>query len=235
MGSNLGKVRAVLSIISIGFLTTAFFTIPSCKGILSKDSGTIAYEITYPDSMKGDMMTSMLPSKMQLKFIPGFVLNEFKAGMGIITATIIANEEDKTLISLFKVIDKKYALVYTPQETKAEMLKMPKFTIAFENETKMVAGYKCKKAVLTQTDKPQNVFPVYYTSDIQLKNPNWNLPYSDVPGVLMEYPIQHKDIFMILKAKKVTLEAPDDSQFSVSKEYKVVKKDELPEIIQSFF
>lgn len=227
--------KAVISGIAIGLLTIVFFIVPSCKGIHSADSGTIAYEITYPDSMKGDMMTSMLPSKMLLKFIPGFVSNEFKAGMGIITATIIAAEEDKTLISLFKVIDKRYALVYTPEETKAEMSKMPKFSISFKKDTKMVAGYKCKKALLTQIDKPQNVFPVYYSTDINLKNPNWNLPYSEVPGVLMEYPIQHKEIFMILKAKKVTLEAPEESQFSVSKEYKVVKKEELPEIIQSFF
>jgi hypothetical protein len=68
-----------------------------------------------------------------------------------------------------------------------------------------------------------------------MKDPNWNLPYFDIPGVLMEYSIQHKEIFMILKAQKVTLEAPEKSQFSVSKEYKVVKKDSLPEIIQSFF
>jgi GLPGLI family protein len=235
MGPTCGKCSFLLSTISIGLLITAFFVLPACKGIISKDSGTIAYEINYPDSMKGDMMTSMLPSKMQLKFIPGFVLNEFKAGMGIITATIIANEEEKTLTSLFKVIDKKYALVYTPEETKAEMSQMPKFRVDFLKETKMVAGYTCKKALLTQIDKPKNAFPVFYTTDIKLKNPNWNLPYSEVPGVLMEYPIQHKDIFMILKAKKVTLEAPEESQFSVSKEYKVVKKDELPEIIQSFF
>jgi GLPGLI family protein len=221
---------------SILFLLYVLIATPSCKSILSKDTnGTIEYEISYPDSMKSDIMSSMLPSKMEFKFVPDYTLSQLKVGMGIITATFIADSKNKTLTSLFKVVDKKYALKYSIEETAKELSQLPKFSIEYLPEKKMLAGYTCKKAVITQIGNPKNSFSVFYTTDIKIINPNWNLPYATIPGVLMEYQIQHKDILMTLKAKKVILEALDEEQFAIPADYKVVKKDELPEIIQSFF
>jgi GLPGLI family protein len=186
MGHCYKKYKFLFFLVSGIVFTGLFLTMPACNTVLTKDSGSIDYEISYADSMKKDIMASMLPSKMNFKFIPGTTLNEFKVGMGIITATFIANEETKTLTSLFKVIDKKYALIYSPEETKAELDKLPKFKIVLSGESKKIAGYTCKKAILSQVGKEGNTFAVFYTTEIKVKNPNWNLPYAEIHGVLME-------------------------------------------------
>ncbi len=236
MGKHYKFSKWLFSFFLIAISTSIIFFLHSCKNVLDKtDEGSIEYEITYADSMKNDIMYSILPSKMFLKFKPDFTLNELKMGMGIITASFIANAENKTLTSLFKVVDKKYALKFTPLQTTKELNKLPKFSIKYVSETKQIAGYKCKKAIATEIGNEVNSFPIFYTTDIHLKNPNWNSPYPEITGVLMEYQLVHNDIAMQVTAKKVELEDLDDAIFTASEEYKVVQKEELPEIIQDFF
>lgn len=212
------------------------FAFSSCKQIIgTNDEGQIEYDISYPDSISNDIMSSMLPSKMITKFKNNQISSEFRVGMGIISATFIANGEDKTMASLFKVVDKKYALLYNKEKTQEELEKLPKFEVTELKETKKIAGYNCQKALVTQVDNPKNSFNVYYTQEIKVKNPNWNLPYKQIPGVLLEYQIRHKDMEMRFKARKVIIEKINEEDFSLNPEYQVVQHDQLPEIIQSFF
>lgn len=209
---------------------------PGCKTMLNEgDEGCIDYEITYSDTMKTDMMASMLPGKMHVKFQPNYTMNELNIGMGFITASFITNYNEKTFTSLFQIWENKYALKYTPEETQQELNKLPKFTIEYFDETKVIAGHTCKKAVATEVGNEKNSFPIFYTTDIHIKDPNWNTPYTDIKGVMLEYQISHKDIVMQLKANKVVLEDIDDDTFIPSPDFKVVKKEELPEIIQNYF
>lgn len=217
--------------------TSAFLLLffPGCKGILHKeDEGSIEYDIAYADSMKNDFMISMFPTKMTLKFKPGLTLNELKMGMGIITASFIADAESKTLTALFKVVDKHFALKHDSLQTIEELNQLPKFSIEYLSETKEIAGYKCNKVMATQIGNASNTFTIFYTTEIHINNPNWSLPYPEITGVLMEYQLEHKGIAMQLKAKKVNLEDLDDEIFTATPEYKVVTKNELPDIIKGF-
>ena len=178
-------------------------------------------------------MASMMPSKAIVKFKDNITSTEIKIGMGIMTTSFIADPNKKTLTSLLQISDKKYALVMDSVEVNNRTGKSV-LKIQFSDETKKIAGFKCKMAIVT--DSTNTSYPVYYTNDIKIKNPNWNTPMKSIEGVLIQYPIIQNNIKMILTASSVAGMKTDAASYSIPADYKMVETlQEMPEIFQAYF
>ena len=207
-----------------------------CKGLLykNKKQGSIEYTIEYPpETTKDNIMASMMPSKMMMRFKDDITASELKIGMGIMNASFISNPDKKTLTTLLQIVDKKYALVMDSSQVNEQLNKAHGLKITFSNDTKIIAGFTCKKAIVT--DSVNTSVDVFYTKDIKIKNPNWSTPLKEIDGVLMEYQITQNKITMKLTATTVTGDDIDKTTFAIPSDFLVVKKEEMPEIFSQFF
>ncbi|GIV43594.1 MAG: hypothetical protein KatS3mg035_0717 [Bacteroidia bacterium] len=69
---------------------------------------------------------------------------------------------------------------------------------------------------------------------MNIKNPNWANPYKDINGMLMDYPIKLYNIEMHLTNPVVLKEEVDDSLFVLPKDYKIISKEEMDNLLLNF-
>ena len=180
------------------------------------------------------MMASMMPTKATFRFKDNITSTEIKMGMGIMTTWFISDPDVMTITALLQISDKKYALVLDSLQVNAYFVDKHRVQLTPTTETKKIAGFNCKKVMLTDTTGIS--YPVYYTDDIKLRNPNWGTPMKNIKGVLMEYPIVLNNIKMVLIANGVSAELNDSSVFKTPADYsKMATMKDMPEIFQSFF
>ncbi len=144
----------------------------------------------------------------------------------------IRNVKDKTCSALFKVLGKRF--VFTEHELKQVVFGYDPYEgmkLVPTNETKKIAGYLCKKVKVTFPDKKYEDFDIYYTNEIKIDKPNWNNPFYQIDGVLMEYQIVMFGIRTKIVADSVAFIKVDDSEFEVPVDYKEVTKEAMEEEI----
>ena len=179
--------------------------------------GVIEYSATAVD--QGNSMASLAPTKMSVEFKNNKCCAEFSAGMGLFKMSLISDPKLLTVTRLVKLMNKDFYHIYDSTEVKKEMSKLPQITISETNETKMIAGYKCKKAMVSFVDKKHPDFAIYYTDGIDIVKPNWNNPFHQIDGVLMEYQLESYGLELKFTATSVTKKDIDDNDFEIPKEY----------------
>lgn len=190
--------------------TIAFVVVLAISASNKSDDfeGSIVYELSYedlPDAMK--KQEADLPKEATLK------IKGQKAVLFLGDApTSIADTKDSTIIILVEMFGRKAAS------------KMPlgRFLKKYEAATeitnvdgsKKIAGYNCKKAILSQKGIETDL---YYTDKINAKH----FQYSKVDG----FPLEFTEAFMSMKthykATKVKEEKVDDSAFEVPDDYEM--------------
>lgn len=158
----------------------------------------------------------MMPSEMEFQFKDDKYINDLSIMGGVISIKYVVDNQKKELVEYAKILSNKFAAKIN-QSTLPTLLKdVPVHTVKLvEGETKEIAGYKCKKAVVTVAAKDPYTFDVYYTTDIALTDPNWCTPFKDIPGTLMEYQIEKFNVVMKFTAKEVKNLAQDVKEFSI--------------------
>jgi GLPGLI family protein len=201
----------------------------SCSGTDEKfiSEGAIEYDAAVVD--QSHPMASLAPSKMTIKFKDNKSCAEMSAGMGLFSTSFISDPEKKTLTQLVKLLNKKFSLVENENDVKKENASFP-ITITPTKETKIIAGYKCNKAHVKVNDDIGSEFDVFYTKDLNIKNPNFANPFSSLDGVLMEYQMKKFGLEMKFTAKTVKNEDIDESCFELPADYKPVSQEEMNEL-----
>ncbi|MBC6490069.1 hypothetical protein ACFSQD_07040 [Flavihumibacter stibioxidans] len=89
--------------------------------------------------------------------------------------------------------------------------------IRFTNtgETKMLAGYNCRKAVADLKDGSS--FVVYYTEDIIPENNNYNSQFSNLKGLPLEYELTQGKLTIRYVVSQVSLNPVPVSKFDIPK------------------
>lgn len=194
--------------------------------------GIIEYDAEPVD--KSNPMADLAPSKMTVRFKDNKSCVDLSAGMGLFSTTFISDPENLTMTQLIKLLSKKYVHIADTSELKEENQAGPKMIIEKTNETKMIANYKCKKAIVKFENDARPSFDVYYTSDIAIENPNWSNPFSEIDGVLMEYQMSRHGLELRFTARAVTQSDIDDEIFEVPEDYKNISREELVKIFEAF-
>lgn len=194
--------------------------------------------ITYDMKMEG------LPPEQAAMIGDMELKNTFKNGKSLseMSSMMFTNQtviDDKGMTMLMEQMGNKMAVKQTKEEMEKEAAKVkdkpadPK--IEYTNETKTIAGYECKKAIVTMLvgkDKKEEKMEIWYSD--KFENPNKDGKgqgqnfMKGFKGLPFEFANAQGAMKFTFTAKAVSTDPIDDSKFNLSTEgYKMMTMDEL--------
>jgi hypothetical protein len=217
------KVLSVFSVLLFSSLFTALSGSPAPKTF----EGVITYKITYPDNKFTESQLSMFPKLLIVTVKGEKSRSEIMTPMG--NQVDITDYATKTKVGLFDIMGQKYAIKSNSDDIQKEMASEAKSTITLSPETKMVAGYLCKKAIVTVDDKGTKYsFDVYYTSELGPKEANFSNPtFKDIDGVLMEFSMKTEQFTMKFTATSVEKKTVSAKDFEIPADYTITTEEEF--------
>ncbi|MEQ8908846.1 MAG: DUF4412 domain-containing protein [Vicingaceae bacterium] len=208
-------------------LTLTFALLFSVITFAQKDfEGVIQYEISY-DDMNDQMkaMESMLPSEMTVEVKDGMAKTTQPNPMGSETIVISNNETGETM-TLMDMMGNKIALKTTAEDVEKQQEEVD-VEIEYTDETQEIAGYECKKAIVTGEDGSEAI--VYYTEELPgAKVGNVN----QVKGFPMKMEISQEMFTMITTVTKVEKKKVKKIKMEVPSDYSLKTQEELQQIMQ---
>jgi hypothetical protein len=176
-------------------------------------------------------LSGLAPSEMTTYFKNDHFFSEMST-MGIFISKFITNPHNKTFISMVKVFDVKNACIENEKDIKSEL---DSFQLEFKetNDTKVIAGYNCKKLIAVKKNNPKVKFDVFYTDEFNIEKPNFSTPYEQIKGVVMQFRLKKFNLEMEFTANEVKQEKVDDQLFEIPKDYKVISKKEMNDFFKS--
>lgn len=211
---------------SLLLLVTAITTCNLTFAQKNNFEGKVVFDISFPGMELDASTAAMLPKESTIYIKGDKSRTEMSMGMGMSNATI-SDGKSKSATVLMDIMGSKYAI----KMTEADMKKSQgdtKAKVKLLDETKEIAGYKCKKAEITLDNKEKTVATVYYTPEIGGKELNWSKnEFGDIDGFLMDFETVQNGMTMKMTAKKVSPEKIDDSKFIIPADYKPTTQEEL--------
>lgn len=217
----------VLSLIAMVIFTSATNTISKKnKGW----KGTINYSISYDGEDVTPASVANAPKSMNVKVMGDKSAVEIM--LGVATITMVENPEFDLSLQLIEFGDKKYAIKKKLSEENSDSSREYDVSIDLVNETKVICGYECKKAVVTFTPKvgtegEEQLFNFYYSTELGDENTYKGDLLEGIPGLLLEYSVIQGKVTMTYSATEIKKGGVSDADFLVPVDYKVVTEDEL--------
>jgi len=167
--------------------------------------GTILYEVSYLNLTED--MKKILPEKNpeSLFSIKG---NKTKMEMDMMGTKmiIISDIETNTSTSYTSIMGQKIKSSASIEELEDVEIKL------VDGETKRIAGYLCKKAIMKQPDSPD--VEVYYSEELQSNAfLSSNSQFKKLKGIPLEYQLHQQGMTMVSSAKEVSKKTLDNSVF----------------------
>lgn len=210
-------------ILMIAFPLTALFA--------QMDEGHILYDLKMESSdPEVEAQLSMVAgSTMEIFFKEENVRLEMSIGTFQKTTTITNLDEGKT-VSLIDGMMGKYATVIEIKDDEAEVTEEEgEIEIELvEGETKEVAGYTCKKAIIIDEDGNESVF--WYTEEIKTLKNGGAMINNQIPGMPLEFSVVNPQITMVMTAREVNNKLKKSKQLfstDIPEGYDVKELDEL--------
>lgn len=197
--------------------------------------GHILYQIDYDGLGENAAMKSMLPSEMKFILKNNKSRSELKTGMG--DQITIFDSESKTVVNLLDIMGQKVAIKKSVGEIELERTKYSDLKVSISDETKNIAGYDCKKALIEVNAEDfggLTTFTVFYTEELGNMGINYSDPlFNKINGVMLQYEISTRGLLMKFSATEVkTIEVPDHV-FAIPSDYKEMTQDELKKMFGS--
>ena len=189
--------------------------------------GVITYKISYPDSKYSEAQLNMFPKVMTVSIKGSKARTEMNVGGG--TEVEILDYVTKSKIALINMMGQKYAIKQTAEEIAKENAGQPKGSVSITNETKNIAGYNCKKAIVTtDEDGVKTTYEVWFTEELGGKDANFDNPiYQEIPGVMMEFLMKTPQINMKMSVTGVEKKAVSAKDFEIPADYTLTTQEEL--------
>jgi GLPGLI family protein len=196
----------------------------------NQPEGIIEYDVTYVTN-QSSMPTNLLPRKIILKFKANKNVTSIEGFMGMFSLSNIADLRKHFNVTLLKVMDKKFCYPGERNEAPFFFDNLSNIQISYTDETKIIAGFNCKRAIVSFSDTLHHPFDIYYTHDLPIKDPNKLTPFSSIDGVLMAFNIRLSNIEMRVVASKYKPIKIDNRVFEVPDDYKKVSKRKIVSIM----
>ncbi len=183
-------------------------------------TGKIVYSMDYDLPEAYEAQRAMLATEMSVYIGKGFTRTEQKTGLG--DQIVITNLKTKITTILMNLMGQKIAITSEGVEEK-EIKKDIKIT----EETKTIAGYKCKKAIYTVSAENQEnnqIVEIYYTEDLPKE---LNTQFPGLNGYPLEYVIETQGMTITYKAKSVSQEPVDKNLSKIPDGYQKMTTEEF--------
>lgn len=199
--------------LALGLVLTITINVNAQKNF----EGIITYAISFENSGLPPEALQMFKGAESIVYIKG---DKRRVDMNTAmqsTASVMDNKL-KTILTTMDVMGQKYLIKTNESDIKKEKETAPVTTIKYLDETKEIAGYKCKKAEVTTKTKngKEETFVVFYTEEI----PSGDLKstFEGLKGMPLEYTVSQGGIVMTFTTKTIDKESVPDAKFVLSKE-----------------
>jgi GLPGLI family protein len=174
--------------------------------------GVITFSLSFDNSGLPPEALAMFKNSEAVTYIKGDK-TRMDMNMSIQSSSFIIDNANKTIVSLMDIMGQKFLIRMNQEEVKKEQEKSPETTIKYTNETKEIAGYKCKKAEITVNGSVANV---YYTDEIPTTDTK--VIYKGLKGFPMEYSVKQGGVEIKFVVTRVSKEDIADDKFEIPKE-----------------
>jgi hypothetical protein len=204
----------------------------SLVGISQIKEGSITYSVTMeglpPEQaamMDGtEQITYFKGNKSRVEFANAFI------------STIAINDGTKSIILMDQMGQKMY-FEMSAEEMKKKDEKSPEPTIEYKEETKKIAGYDCKKAIVKSKDEKgeEVVMTVWYTEQLPMAGQSASRSsntFKGLKGAPLEYEAKQGPFNMKFSATSVSKDSVPDSKFVANTDGYVKKSTEEKDIVK---
>jgi hypothetical protein len=194
-------------------ILSAAILLSSLAGISQVKEGSITYSVTMeglpPEQaamMDGtEQITSFKGNKSRIEFTNAFV------------SSVVINDGKKTTILMDQMGQKMY-FELTEEDNKKKDEKASNTTIEYKDETKKIAGYDCKKAIIKTKDEKgeETTMIVWYTEQLPMAGQSSSRSsntFKDLKGAPLEYEAKQGPFNMKFTATAVSKDPVPDSKF----------------------
>lgn len=190
--------------------------------------GTIVYDVTVTTENKDPKLADAFDGATTSVYIKGSKSRtETTSALG--TEVTIHDSKEGNAVILKEYSDQKLMITLTKADWLAKNKAYRDISFEFLPETKVIAGYTCKKALAKMANG--KTFVVFYTTDITVPNNEYNHAFKNLPGLAMEYEIEMGKSKIKYTANKVDFGAVAASKFDApTSGYRVMTYEENQKI-----
>lgn len=188
--------------------------------------GRLEYKITYLNAHDGNFDPALLPKRMVLEFNNEFSTNTIDGFMGLFKLGNLIYFQKSKSVSYLKVLDQDYVFHGEKHEPMCCFDNYEGMKIEKDTSTKIIAGLKSNHAhaILPATGEE---FDIYYTYDINIKNPNSTNPYFKINGVLTDFVLYMKPYKMRFVANKFNPEKKPKDNLGIPDDAKEISRAQM--------
>jgi hypothetical protein len=173
-----------VSLVAIIFAVTFYSC--SINGSKNIDQGEIHYIIDYSGTI-GSMPKEILPRNLVVSFKDDKILFEMLSPIGNSGILNLANPKKDIYDTYFSLFTIKYYYPAERGEIYPGFESMMGMEVHKTEKTAVICGFNCKHTEVTFPADRKKIFDVWYTNEINVKNPNACTPFSEIDGVLMNF------------------------------------------------
>ncbi len=220
-------IASLIAFVGISLLTSCNY---ATKG--GEDEGQILYSVTPVEPE--NVMSSLAPSSMTLKFKNDKIIAEMQTGMSTLGIKYISDNKKSTISQLVRILNQKYACKATAKNLNTVFKKIPEYDIQIVDEFKTIADINCQRAMVFEKGTTNYLFDVYFTDAFKLSKPNWWNEFAAIDGLLMEYQMKRFNLELRFTAQKFDQIQVDPSEFTIKGDHVKISEDELESYFEVF-
>jgi hypothetical protein len=203
----------------------------SCRDKGGKDinQGEIHYAIEYG----GDMGSykDIMPKTLIVSFKDDKILFDISAPIGNSGILNLSNPEKGIFDTYISLLSWRYYYAAKPGETPPGFDAMAGMDIRKSGKTSVICGFNCKSAEVTFPKDRSKVYEIWYTDEIDIKNPNIANPFAEIDGVMMSFFFFMGDAQMFFNAETVYNKEIPDKTFERKEKYQRISKEQIGEFM----
>lgn len=182
-------------------LLFAVTILTSVMSFAQMEEGHIAFDIDVSSEAEGMEMAVMMfnGSTLDLYFADNKARTDMEMGSMMTMTTIMDNATGEILMLMGGMMGER-AIKTTSEEMNVQE-EEPEYTVTLTKEKKEIAGYKCKKAIVTDENGDEMVY--WYTEDIKTNSTDSKSVLAQLPGQALEYGVNKNGLVMNFTATKV--------------------------------
>ena len=214
-----------MKINSMKFILSAFALFLFAQLSAQSFEGVVEYAITYenlPPEMEEHK--SLFPTEAKSTIKGHMVKMEQPLSMGMKQVTIMDNKAESGVL-LMDMMGQKNAIVLDKESREKFEEEQPETEFEYLNETKTIAGYDCKKALMKMNDGEKDiVLEVYYTPEIASSGMH---QMSGLKGFPLQYSTSAGQFVMTLTAQNVEEKKISEEEFTIPEGYQHITLDQF--------
>ena len=199
------------------------------KGGKNIKEGEIHYSIEYFGSMGS--YKDIMPKILIVSFKEDKILFDISAPIGNSGIMNLSNPEKGIFDTYISLLTMRYYYPAMPGEIQPGFDAMKGMKIRKTQKITKICGFNCKNAEVILPGDNGNVHQIWYTDEINIKNPNLSNPFAEIDGVLMSFFFYMGEAEMQFTAETVYKKEISDKVFERKEKYKRISREEISEFI----